>query len=113
MYSPLGRTHTGNPGCLCKGVHSPRSGTKHKKDTKPDLTRQHVLAIPDKTTQDTTIYIDNITPVNVDHFQYLGSFLSSKAKIEVEIHHCLRCVSGAFARLGKLVFDYGDIQVTT
>jgi hypothetical protein len=43
-----------------------------------------VLAIPYKTTQATTIYIDNITPVNVDHFQYRGSFLSSKAKLAVE-----------------------------
>lgn len=47
------------------------------------------------------ISIDNIKLENVDHFQYLGSLLSSKANTDDEIHHHLSCASGAFSRLRK------------
>lgn len=50
---------------------------------------------------------------NVDRFQYLGSLLSSKANIDDEIHHRLSCVSGAFSRLRKRVFENRDLLAKT
>ena len=50
---------------------------------------------------------------NVDQFAYLGSFLSSRADIDAEIHHRIGCASAAFARLRKRVFENRDIQTKT
>ena len=59
------------------------------------------------------INVDNTTLVNVDHFPYLGSFLSSKADIDSEVNHRLSCASGAYGRLRKRVFEDRDLRVDT
>ncbi|KAL7834458.1 hypothetical protein SRHO_G00287050 [Serrasalmus rhombeus] len=59
------------------------------------------------------IVINNIRLENVDQFQYLGSFLPSKADIDDEIDFRLSCASRAFSRLRKRVFENRDLQSKT
>ena len=68
---------------------------------------------PDTPFHAPTIHVENNTLQNVDKFAYLGSLLSTRAVIDVEIHHRIGCASAAFARLRKRVFENRDIQINT
>ena len=45
------------------------------------------------------IEIEGTTLENVDHFAYLGSYLSKSANIDVEIQHRIRCACFSYGRL--------------
>ena len=49
----------------------------------------------------------------MDHFQYLGSYLSSNVDITDEIQHRLKCAGTAFGRLRTKVFLDHDIRTNT
>ena len=50
------------------------------------------------------IDIEGATLENVDHFAYLGSYLSKSANIDVEIQHRIRCACFSYGRLKDRVF---------
>lgn len=60
-----------------------------------------------------TIRIEGQALQNVDHFPYLGSYLSSNNLIDNEIQHRLSCASAAFGRMRTRVFDDHNIHVST
>ncbi|EDO34006.1 predicted protein [Nematostella vectensis] len=50
-------------------------------------------------------YVDGIKLVNVTHFKYLGSILSSDCSMRAELTSRIQAVSCAYGRLRKRVFD--------
>ena len=58
-------------------------------------------------------YVDGIKLVNVTHFKYLGSILSSDCSMRAELTSRIQAVSCAYGRLRKRVFDSRDLTVST
>ena len=58
-------------------------------------------------------YVDGIKLVNVPHFKYLGSILSSDCSMRAELTSRIQAVSCAYGRLRKRVFDSRDLTVST
>ncbi|XP_060133875.1 uncharacterized protein LOC132592550 [Zootoca vivipara] len=59
------------------------------------------------------IQLSGVTVENVDHFSYLGSYLSTRANIDAKIQHRLSSVSAVFSRLKCRVFEDRDIRRET
>ncbi len=60
-----------------------------------------------------TVELGETVLENVDHFPYLGSHLSSRADLDDEIQHRLKCAGTAFGRLKQRVFQDHDICTDT
>ena len=60
-----------------------------------------------------TIDIEGTTLENVDHFAYLGSYLSKSANIDVEIQHRIRCACFSYGRLKDRVFSERGFRTAT
>ena len=60
-----------------------------------------------------TIDIEGTTLENVEHFAYLGSYLSKSANIDVEIQHRIRCACFSYGRLKDRVFSERGFRTTT
>ena len=59
------------------------------------------------------IGIEGTTLENVDRFQYLGSYLSNSANIDVEIQHRIRCACFSYSRLKDRVFSERGFRTAT
>ena len=59
------------------------------------------------------IDIEGTTLENVDHFAYLGSYLSKSANIDVEIQHRIRCACFSYGRLKDRVFSERGFRTAT
>ena len=59
------------------------------------------------------IDIEGATLENVDHFAYLGSYLSKSANIDVEIQHRIRCACFSYGRLKDRVFSERGFRTAT
>ena len=55
------------------------------------------------------IQLNGVTLESVNHFSYLGSYLSTRADIDAEIQHCLSSVGTGFSRLKCRVFEDLDV----
>ncbi|KAK4328318.1 hypothetical protein Pmani_001262 [Petrolisthes manimaculis] len=81
-----------------------------------NLRKTQVLHQPcpnDANPQPPAIVLQGQTLENVEHFCYLGSHLSSKADIDIEIQHRLQGAGAAFGKLRTRVFRNRDIQTET
>uniref|UniRef100_A0A670JSP7 ribonuclease H n=1 Tax=Podarcis muralis TaxID=64176 RepID=A0A670JSP7_PODMU len=59
------------------------------------------------------IQLNGVTLENVDHFSYLGSYLSTRGNNDAEIRHHLSSASAAFSQLKCRVFEDLDIHRET
>ena len=71
------------------------------------------LALAETNRIEPSIQLGETTLENVDHFQYLRSYLSSNVDITDEIQHCLKCAGTASGRLRTKVFLDYDIRTNT
>eukprot|EP00061_Rhincodon_typus_P015676 g43481.t1 len=61
----------------------------------------------------TEAYESMAITLNICKMKYLWNVLSTKAAIDEEIPHCLRCASAAFSHLRKRVFEDNSIRSDT
>ena len=59
------------------------------------------------------IDIEGTTLKNVNHFAYLGSYLSKSANIDVKIQHRIRCACFSYGRLKDRVFSERGFRTAT